>query len=450
MLKSIANFAEFERRQTAERIANSFKARAERGLYNGGPIPFGYKLPLETNGRLDVDEAAVPIVKMAFKAFLEHETLNEAAKWLNEQGVSLPQKMQGGSGKLRSRHFLFSTLHHILTNKAYIGIRCFKTKEGVRESKAAWDPIIDEKTFGLVQEKLTKNYQKKKPTSQHLRYPYLLSGLTVCGTCGKTLCGKSAHGRSKKYPFYEHANVCKVQATKQNPHYECQPHRFPGDKVEDFLWHKVMEILGNPEVAQSILMKAKKEHLVVHNADQLKRLKDQGYKIAAQINSLAVRLSELPSDVDATPIYNQMKKLNLDKSKLENYIRGIENELENKDYPAELEDYEAFLKSITDKKLDSLSPSDKTYLIQQLIHKIELLPKGMKVHYYIGKRRINPTPGPQRPGVFSYLGPNVINIGDTRQSELKKISLKSGSSSLTNGGPSWARTSDPYHVKVIL
>jgi site-specific DNA recombinase len=43
MLYSLANFAQFERRQTSERVAANFEARAKRGLWNGGVLPLGYE-----------------------------------------------------------------------------------------------------------------------------------------------------------------------------------------------------------------------------------------------------------------------------------------------------------------------------------------------------------------------------------------------------------------------
>ena len=43
MLFGLANFAQFERRQTQERVALSHLSRAKRGLYCGGALPLGYK-----------------------------------------------------------------------------------------------------------------------------------------------------------------------------------------------------------------------------------------------------------------------------------------------------------------------------------------------------------------------------------------------------------------------
>jgi site-specific DNA recombinase len=93
MLKSLANFAEFERKQTAERIAASFKVRAERGLYNGGPVPFGYRPTKDQSGRLIVEPNEADIVRAAFQAFLDNESLSTASKWLNDNGFALRKQM---------------------------------------------------------------------------------------------------------------------------------------------------------------------------------------------------------------------------------------------------------------------------------------------------------------------------------------------------------------------
>lgn len=52
MLYSIANFAQFERRQTSERVSANFLARAQRGLWNGGVLPIGYEPDVEKPGSL--------------------------------------------------------------------------------------------------------------------------------------------------------------------------------------------------------------------------------------------------------------------------------------------------------------------------------------------------------------------------------------------------------------
>jgi site-specific DNA recombinase len=66
LLFQLVNFAQFERKQTSERVEANIAARAVRGLYNGGSIPIGYKRMPEKAGYLKVDEDAAATVKAAF------------------------------------------------------------------------------------------------------------------------------------------------------------------------------------------------------------------------------------------------------------------------------------------------------------------------------------------------------------------------------------------------
>jgi site-specific DNA recombinase len=43
MVFNLINYAQYERKQTAERISLNWQSRAKRGLFNGGTIPLGYQ-----------------------------------------------------------------------------------------------------------------------------------------------------------------------------------------------------------------------------------------------------------------------------------------------------------------------------------------------------------------------------------------------------------------------
>lgn len=74
---TLANFAQFERKQTGERIAHSFLARSKRGLYNGGSVPLGYRIDETRPGHLAVIEEEAEIVRLIFKTYLEEQTLRK-------------------------------------------------------------------------------------------------------------------------------------------------------------------------------------------------------------------------------------------------------------------------------------------------------------------------------------------------------------------------------------
>lgn len=386
MLKSMANFAEFERRQTAERISASFKARAERGLYNGGPVPFGYRPTKDQSGRLLVEEDEAVIVRNAFQAFLDNESLSTASKWLNEKGFKLRKQMDNG-GKFRLGHFMVDTLHHILTNKAYMGVRVFKTKEGKKESKAVWDAIVSEEIFVKVQAKLAKNLSRKKPHSA-VRYPYILSGMISCGECGETLCGKSAHGKNRKYPFYEHSRISKTQGTLKNQIYQCRPHRFPGEIVETKVWEAVEELLKKPLIAQEIIEASHMEHGKLDYSREEEKLKNKVYQLQGRMNALTERLSELPVEMDAAPIYQQMQKIALDKKELEERILVVKKQNLNFEMPVELSDYVRFLEMLRGDALKAITPQLKQKILSKLVEKVELLPEGMRIHFIVSASKI--------------------------------------------------------------
>lgn len=387
MLKSLANFAEFERRQTAERIAASFKVRAERGLYNGGPVPFGYRPPFDRSGKLVVHEEEAQVVRAAFNAFIDNESLSTAAKWLNANGYKLNKEMDNG-GQYRLGHFMVSTLHHILSNKAYIAVKVFKTKEGKKEAPAIWEPIVDVSLFNRVQEKLAKNFKSRKKSSSPSRYPYILSGMITCGGCGETLCGKSAHGKNRKYPFYEHSRITKTQGTLAKQIYDCHPHRFPGEVVETKVWEAVLDLLKNPKIAEEIITKAHLEHKKRDYSYEEEKLKNKLYQLQGKLNALTERLSELPKEVDATPIYQQMKKIGQDKVELEKKILEVKKKGSDFDLPVEFADYQSFLEMLEGEALKAVTPDLKQKILAKLVEKVELLSDGMKIHFIVSSRKI--------------------------------------------------------------
>lgn len=384
MLKSFANFAEFERRQTAERISASFKIRAERGLYNGGPVAFGYRLS-DTRGKLDVHPDEAEVVKTAFKAYLDHGTLSSACQWLNDNGFHIRRQMQG-SGWVRAGHFKVDTLHTFLTNKSYIGVKVFKTKEGKKEAKAVWNAIIDDVTFQRVQEKLTKNHCAKKPESFE-RYPFLLTEIIYCGVCGDKLSGKSAHGKNKKHPYYEHGRRTKVQSGLAHKIYNCNPHRIPALKAEEMVW-KDVELALAGELSNELLAGVKTIQGKNHFAQDIEKLKNKIYSINAQVESLTVRLGELPKEVSATAIYTQMGKLEAQKKEFDEKILHLKSEELQKEMPVDFLTYENFLEILNKLKSTGLSTAKKQKIIVSLIEKIEVFPDRLDLHFAVGSAKI--------------------------------------------------------------
>ncbi len=248
VIYTIANIAQFERRQVSERVSANFLARAQRGLYNGGAVPVGYKRNTEKRGYLEAEEETAPLVREAFAAFLKEGTLSAAGKALNASGHRLPRRKDGGGDRMRMGHFTQDNLHGILTNRIYLGIRIYHVNGEAREAQAVWPALIEKETFDQVQALLKKNYRRNKTTLNN-RYPFLLSGLVFCGACDDRLPGKSAWGNGGKVPYYEHGWATKRQSMLNKKVFACHPHRVQAKILEPKVWEKVQDVLFESERA---------------------------------------------------------------------------------------------------------------------------------------------------------------------------------------------------------
>ena len=379
---------QFERKQTSERVSASYKVRASRGLYSGGTIPLGYKKIKDKPGYLEIDSEKAETVKTAFDYFLKYETLSHTAKKLNEDGVKIHRLMQGGGHGARLDFFTVDNLHKILINKAYIGIRVYRDGEKRLEAKAVWKPIIEEEKFHKVNEMLKANRSKKKGFTKK-RYPYILSGLTYCIACKDVMCGKSAHGKRKKYGYYEHSWASKKGSTFVKKSFKCEPHRIPAPKIEEAVLENIRELIENPKLTEWIVKKAKEIHLQKGDYQKVRNLQSKISGYNGHLEALTQRLGELPKTVSANLLYQQMEKLELAKKEAKEKLRDLEEAKEFLgDVPVDFESYRKTLQSLQKSLKSKLEPKEKAKIIKRLVHKIEIGLEGIKIYYYAGKNAL--------------------------------------------------------------
>ncbi len=241
MVFNMINLAQFERKQTSERVALNFNARAERGLLNGGPAILGYDKDPNNKGTYIVNEDEAIILKRIFKIYLEEGSLSKTRDRLNDLSI----KPKGSA--LR---WTVASVRTILRNKAYVGIReinkCnrdsdqkkIKKWKRYRVVKAAWPGILEKEVFDEVQSWLEKaqGLQRERLDGAERR-SYLLSGLIKCPSCHRPLMGNSGHGKSGVHRYYSH------QKSKTGEKYDCPTISFPADKIEDAVTSHLAQIL---------------------------------------------------------------------------------------------------------------------------------------------------------------------------------------------------------------
>ena len=230
---NMINFAQFERKQTSERVSQNFNERAKKGLKSGGAYPLGYKPNPDNPGVPAMDEEEAVWVRRAFEIYLETGSTRVTVERLNE----LPHPR--GCSKESGRFWTYDTLKTMLRNRGYIGEREVNAKyknedpsflkpwQRYEIKKAAWAPIVDGKTFNAVQV-LLDDAQKlhRQRTAKASARIFLLSGVIRCGECGRALIGQSAGGAQRVHRYYSHKDSGSGERTS------CSVVRYNADEVE--------------------------------------------------------------------------------------------------------------------------------------------------------------------------------------------------------------------------
>lgn len=384
LLFQLINFAQFERKQTSERVSANILARASRGLYNGGTIPLGFKKCHTKNGSLDIDEPHAATVRVAFEAFLREGSLSRAARWMNDNGYKAKAHLEGGGSRMRLGHFTVDNLQAIIRNKAYIGIKTYTQKGELKEVKAVWLPIVDEMIFERANEKLTKNHSRFKPLKETTKHPYLLSGICFCMKCGNHMPGKSATGRNGKVAYYEHSWATKRNSTLTKKTFQCEPTRVQAKKAEALVWVEFCKFIESRKFLLELRNKVKAIHKNNDEESERGKLKARLYGVNSQLDALAERLSILPKAVSATPIFKQMEKLELVKKEIEDGLLKIKDlNIDERLVPiATFEEFAAFA-GLTIKNNPDFNI--RRNLLQKFIHRVEIGVDSIKIYWNLDK-----------------------------------------------------------------
>src|SRR5215813_5733058 len=249
----------FYSQNLSREIQKGLKERARQHHLVFGP-PFGYKKEIieqqqshkrtRTISRAVIDEKAAPIVQRIFDLYDRGSGYKSIAIKLNEEGF------RTNKGHLFRTMFISRTLR----NRAYIGILDYNRHQGrgPREPiviPGFYPPIIDEKLFNRIQEKLKKEIDSYQNSFAH-RTEYLLSRLVVCDLCGHHYIGTSA--KSGEYSYY----CCQTYLRRGRD--ACNAALLNKEKLEKSVLDQVQEhILSEENVRKYI-------DLVLEQAQQVK------------------------------------------------------------------------------------------------------------------------------------------------------------------------------------
>ena len=165
----LESMAEYYSAELSQKVNRNMLLNAEKGLYNGGFVPLGYRVieqDFDTykKKKLVIDENTAPIVQAIFKMRANDIPVVEIIDFLNKNGYK--------TGK--GTKFNKNSLQNLFKNKKYIGTTTYGEKEFPNTIPA----IIDEDTFNKVQE--VREKYKHAPGIRKAEDRYLLTGKLFC------------------------------------------------------------------------------------------------------------------------------------------------------------------------------------------------------------------------------------------------------------------------------
>jgi site-specific DNA recombinase len=336
-IKGYAAKLDAERRRDAT-------GRGKQALLKTGKLPqgtgigiYGYQWIKEHKKRIAIEREAA-VVRRMFEMVAGGDSCFKIARTLNEE--SIPTK----SGKKWEAR----TVSRIVRNPAYIGITYFgqtSGKERKKTPKESWH-VLPDVTPAIVSKELFERGQAALVESRELHpgkamHEYPLTGFAVCGYCGSPLVGSCLRG---KYRYYHCRGTYPTASRKKI----CDARYIQAEWLEDTVWTKVKDVLGNPEVLLSEIRKqteADEAELARGSIDQeVKALNRKLKQYAGQERRLmqAFKLGFTP-DLILDEMNQTKKAKEADQARLAALIATKENIAKMGDYDAKLKELCAYL-----------------------------------------------------------------------------------------------------------
>ena len=212
----LATFAQLERENIKERMTMGMKGRARKGYWKGTsrpPIGYDYK-----DGNLEVND---------YEAMQIRELFTIAANGIPNMPYNVKNMARYLSQKYSNKYgnWTDSTgITYTIQNKVYIGMVKYKDEYFPGNHM----PLIDNELFDKANNRLNAYLSSFGEHSTYTKY--MLSGLTVCGICGRPYYRRNSQtkigGIKKEYGYYS------CQGRKADIPVKCQSKIYRQEELE--------------------------------------------------------------------------------------------------------------------------------------------------------------------------------------------------------------------------
>jgi len=294
-------FAKQEMIEKTERFKRGRRQKALEGKYNGGKIPFGYKIDKERDNLIVVDEKVAPLIEEIFDRFEGGLSQVKLTRRLRQEGYNVT----------------LSQVNNILGDERYTGRK--KIHPGSTFERS-YPIIITEEQFDRCREISKANSTPRE------RYIYYAKRLIKCLDCG---CYWSSSGSKTSYVCYD---AHKKNRDLENYHTpQCTNNTCISiNAMDSLLWYIAQEkeaeyILSDRDEDKKKKLEEKKEYQKKIDNVQ-KRIYDLNEK-EDRANELYIerRISKKKLDEKTQKYEEEKREIYKEKKEWEQHIKNIDN-----------------------------------------------------------------------------------------------------------------------------
>lgn len=388
----------------AQDISNKIKSvkqrKIEKGEYQAGIPPYGYKKDIEQKNHLLPDEYSSQIVKEIFDMYVNKGMSTiKIADELNRREIEppavylkIPTYMKKQSANPNGKYvWLRAQIGKILRNEVYLGsvvgrkfqkvshkiskVRCTKKEEHI-VLENMHEPIIDIDTWNKAQEKLN-GYTK----SRDRKYDHPLKGFVYCGECGNKATLRCREEKRKNGTVWRATYF--ICSKRNNYSGLCRSKQISANLIEnsikESLQKEIQKITLSEKEIKKIYEEAEKEAKSKSNILQtkLKELQNTLKTIERTIEEIYQdKINRLIQIEDFKTIYEKKQK---ERNKILKEIEKIQVELEGNNQKTSTVNFEE-IKQIANEFLKMEEPNKM--VLEKLINKIEFdKEKNIKVKF---------------------------------------------------------------------
>ena len=256
----LEGFNQYFSEELAQKVKRGMRETRLKGLYQGGGVPYGYKVE---GRKVVIDESAAEIVRYAFQEYSKGAFVLEIIDTLHKKGLLY-----------KGKPFPRNLLYHVLRNEKYTG--SYKCRDEVVDN--IYPQIIPVELFQKVGARLEKNRYGKRS----FEATYLLKFKAKCGYCGMPMyseTGTASNGETNRY--YKCAG-------KKKYHNGCTKSQVRKEYLEDIVVNAIIDELNRPGAIEFItkkLLETQEEN--IKNNSTVNALLKEKTKIDKQLENIA-------------------------------------------------------------------------------------------------------------------------------------------------------------------